>query len=148
MDEQLSLVAQLKAALGRASDQATAEEMLRSLQEWHDLYQVTAREIESLLSPLDRPVAAPKTQETPSVAMRTTSQPPIRGSYRGTVKWFNADKGYGFIALDGSSADVLVHFSAILTEGYRSLEEGQRGAFDIAHSETGAEAVDVQVIQS
>ena len=102
----------------------------------------------ALLSPLDRPVAAPKAQETPSVPMRTTSQPPIRGSYRGTVKWFDADKGLGIIALDGSSAEFFVHFSAILTEGYRSLEEGQRVAFDIAHSGAGVQAADVQVIQS
>ena len=49
---------------------------------------------------------------------------------QGTVKWFNADKGYGFIAVDGGR-DVFVHFSAIQMDGYRSLEEGQRVEFDI-----------------
>jgi hypothetical protein len=70
MDEQLSLITQLKAALGRASEQAAAEEVLRSLQRRHDLYQVSAREIESLLSPLDRQVPAPKAQEAPSTQSR------------------------------------------------------------------------------
>ena len=49
---------------------------------------------------------------------------------QGTVKWFNADKGYGFIAVDGGR-DVFVHHTAILMDGYRSLEEGQRVEFDI-----------------
>ncbi len=52
---------------------------------------------------------------------------------QGTVKWFNADKGYGFIAVDGGR-DVFVHFSAIQTDGYRTLEEGQRFEFDITQS--------------
>ena len=45
----------------------------------------------------------------------------------GTVKWFNAEKGFGFIAPDDGSADVFAHFSAISGNGYRSLEEGQKG---------------------
>ena len=49
---------------------------------------------------------------------------------QGTVKWFNAEKGYGFIAVDGGR-DVFVHFSAIQMDGYRSLEEGQRVEFEI-----------------
>ena len=44
----------------------------------------------------------------------------------GTVKWFNAEKGYGFITQDDGSADVFVHWSAILADGYKSLDEGQR----------------------
>ena len=55
---------------------------------------------------------------------------------QGTVKWFNADKGYGFIAVDGGR-DVFVHHSAILMDGYRSLEEGQRVEFDITQGERG-----------
>ena len=49
---------------------------------------------------------------------------------QGTVKWFNAEKGYGFIAQDGGGADVFVHYSAIESDGYRSLEEAQRVAED------------------
>ncbi len=49
----------------------------------------------------------------------------------GTVKWFNAQKGYGFITDDNGGADVFVHFSAIQTDGYKSLEEGQKVTFDV-----------------
>ncbi len=48
----------------------------------------------------------------------------------GTVKWFNAEKGYGFIADDNGGDDVFVHFSAILTEGYKTLSEGQKVTFE------------------
>ena len=55
---------------------------------------------------------------------------------QGTVKWFNADKGYGFIAVEGGQ-DVFVHFSAITGDGYRSLEEGQKVEFDITQARRG-----------
>jgi CspA family cold shock protein len=58
---------------------------------------------------------------------------------QGTVKWFNADKGYGFIAVDGGQ-DVFVHFSAIVGGGYRSLEEGQRVEFEITQGPKGKQA--------
>jgi Cold shock proteins len=58
---------------------------------------------------------------------------------QGTVKWFNPDKGYGFIAVDGGK-DVFVHFSAIQSDGYRTLEEGQRVEFEITQSDRGAQA--------
>ena len=50
--------------------------------------------------------------------------------YQGTVKWFNAEKGFGFISNDNGGEDVFVHFSAIQTSGYRQLEEGQKVTFD------------------
>jgi CspA family cold shock protein len=50
---------------------------------------------------------------------------------QGTVKWFNAEKGFGFISIDGGGADVFVHFSAIDGSGYRSLEENQRVEFEV-----------------
>jgi len=55
------------------------------------------------------------------------------------VKWFNAEKGYGFIAVDGGP-DVFVHYSAIQAEGYRSLEEGQRVEFDVTQGNKGPQA--------
>jgi CspA family cold shock protein len=64
---------------------------------------------------------------------------------QGTVKWFNPDKGYGFIAVDGGK-DVFVHFSAIQSDGYRSLEEGQRVEFEITQSDRGQQAEKVIVV--
>ena len=49
---------------------------------------------------------------------------------KGTVKWFNSEKGYGFIKNDDGSDDLFVHFSAIQADGYKTLEEGQRVSFD------------------
>jgi CspA family cold shock protein len=61
----------------------------------------------------------------------------------GTVKWFNAEKGFGFIAPEDGGADVFVHFSAITTSGYRSLEENQRVSFDITQGQKGPQASNV-----
>ena len=63
---------------------------------------------------------------------------------QGTVKWFNGDKGYGFIAVE-SGQDVFVHFSAI-KGGYRSLGEGQKVEFDITQGQKGPQAENVSVI--
>ena len=63
---------------------------------------------------------------------------------QGTVKWFNGDKGYGFIAVEGGP-DVFVHFSAITGGGYRSLEEGQKVEFDITQGQKGPQAENVRV---
>jgi CspA family cold shock protein len=59
---------------------------------------------------------------------------------QGTVKWFNAEKGFGFISVDGGGADVFVHHSAIQTNGYRTLEENQRVEFDIVQGAKGPQA--------
>ena len=64
---------------------------------------------------------------------------------QGTVKWFNAEKGYGFISREGG-ADVFVHFSAIEGSGYRSLEEGQAVEFEVGPGRKGEEARNVRVI--
>jgi cold shock protein len=63
----------------------------------------------------------------------------------GIVKWFNAEKGYGFIARDGAD-DVFVHYSAIQMPGYRTLEEGQRVKFDVGPGRKGEEAQNVQLV--
>jgi cold shock CspA family protein len=64
---------------------------------------------------------------------------------QGTVKWFNADKGFGFIEPDDGSPDVFVHFSAIAdTGGYRSLDEGQRVEFETSQGQRGPQAEDVR----
>jgi CspA family cold shock protein len=62
----------------------------------------------------------------------------------GTVKWFNAEKGYGFIAPDDGSQDVFAHYSAIQTSGYRSLEEGQKVEFDTAQGPKGLQAENIR----
>src|ERR671921_54797 len=58
---------------------------------------------------------------------------------QGTVKWFNAEKGFGFIAVDGGQ-DVFVHYSAIQMDGYKSLDEGQRVSFEVVQGEKGPQA--------
>jgi CspA family cold shock protein len=60
----------------------------------------------------------------------------------GTVKWFNAEKGFGFITVDGGE-DVFVHFSSIQSSGYKSLDEGQRVNFDIEKGQRGLQATNV-----
>lgn len=64
--------------------------------------------------------------------------------YQGTVKWFNASKGYGFISVEGGE-DVFVHFSAIQTEGYKTLDEGQKVTLEIEDGNRGKQAVNVQI---
>jgi CspA family cold shock protein len=64
----------------------------------------------------------------------------------GTVKFFNAEKGYGFISLEGGDKDVFVHYSNIQGNGYRTLEEGQKVEFDVAPGRKGDEAQNVRAI--
>ncbi|WP_350349037.1 cold-shock protein [Agromyces sp. G08B096] len=64
----------------------------------------------------------------------------------GTVKWFNADKGFGFITPDDGTSDVFAHFSAITTGGFRTLEENQRVEFDVEQSPKGLQAANIRVL--
>jgi len=64
----------------------------------------------------------------------------------GTVKWFNADKGYGFIAPDDGTADVFVHHSAIQADGFRSLEDNKRVGYTPGRGPKGPQAEDVRPI--
>lgn len=65
---------------------------------------------------------------------------------QGTVKWFNSEKGFGFIAPDEGGADVFAHYSAIESSGYRSLEENQRVEFEIGQGQKGPQAENVRAV--
>ncbi|GAA1857268.1 hypothetical protein GCM10009796_19170 [Microbacterium koreense] len=65
-------------------------------------------------------------------------------STQGTVKWFNSEKGFGFIAPDEGGADVFAHYTAIQAGGYRSLEENQRVEFEIAQGPKGLQAENIR----
>ena len=64
---------------------------------------------------------------------------------RGRVKWFNAEKGFGFIERDDGS-DIFVHYTAIVAEGFRTLTEGQEVSFDVVEGEKGLQASNVQLV--
>ncbi|KPJ63307.1 cold-shock protein [candidate division KD3-62 bacterium DG_56] len=64
----------------------------------------------------------------------------------GKVKWFNAQKGYGFISPDEGERDVFVHYSAISAAGFKTLEEGQSVQFDLVDGQKGPQAANVQIL--
>jgi CspA family cold shock protein len=61
----------------------------------------------------------------------------------GTVKWFNSEKGFGFIEQDGGGADVFAHYSNIATSGFRELQEGQKVSFDVTQGQKGPQAENI-----
>jgi CspA family cold shock protein len=65
---------------------------------------------------------------------------------QGTVKWFNGEKGFGFISQDSGEADVFVHFSAIQADGYKSLEDNAKVEFDVTQGPKGLQAENVQLV--
>jgi CspA family cold shock protein len=77
------------------------------------------------------------------VLKRTFREKPMA---QGSVKWFNGEKGFGFIAQDGGGADVFVHYSEIQGHGFKSLDEGQRVEFEIGQGQKGPQAQRVYAI--
>ncbi|SEG24687.1 cold-shock DNA-binding protein family [Thermomonospora echinospora] len=65
------------------------------------------------------------------------------GMATGTVKWFNAEKGFGFIEQDGGGADVFAHYSNIAAQGFRELQEGQKVSYDITQGQKGLQAENI-----
>ncbi|BBC68644.1 hypothetical protein MMRN_55400 [Mycobacterium marinum] len=77
---------------------------------------------------------------------RTQKKRKDREMPQGTVKWFNAEKGFGFIAPEDGSADVFVHYTEIQGSGFRTLEENQKVEFEIGHSPKGPQATGVRSV--
>lgn len=79
-------------------------------------------------------------------------EPPVEATGKstymaqGTVKWFNAEKGYGFIEVDGGGDDVFVHWKSIDSTGFRSLDENQRVEFEIVEGQKGKQAENVRAL--
>ncbi|SFR69664.1 cold-shock protein [Anaeromicropila populeti] len=65
---------------------------------------------------------------------------------KGTVKWFNEQKGFGFITDDNNGEDVFVHFSGIVANGFKSLQDGQKVSFELTRGDRGMQAVNVSVL--
>jgi CspA family cold shock protein len=66
---------------------------------------------------------------------------------RGTVKWFNGEKGYGFISREDGAGDVFVHYSAIEGSGFRNLDEGQAVEFEVTQGQKGPQAQNVRIVR-
>lgn len=64
----------------------------------------------------------------------------------GLVKWFNEDKGFGFLTQDNGGADVFVHFRAIVSDGFKTLKEGQKVSFEVEQGQKGLQAANVTVL--
>lgn len=67
---------------------------------------------------------------------------------RGSVKWFSAEKGYGFITPDDGTKDLFVHHSAIQADGFRTLNEGEKVEFEVTQGQKGPQAVNVRTVQA
>lgn len=67
---------------------------------------------------------------------------------KGTVKWFNNAKGYGFIGPDDGSKDLFVHYSAVQLQGYKSLHEGQKVEYEVVQGEKGPQAANVKLLDT
>ena len=87
------------------------------------------------------PVRQQIVADAPSIGLRRKGRETLVST--GTVKWFNAEKGFGFIAQDGGGADVFAHFSNIAADGYRELQEGQRVSFEVTQGQKGPQAVNI-----
>jgi CspA family cold shock protein len=95
-----------------------------------------------LLCAIERPVhAAGGRPRRQSAALSEVSGPVCP---EGTVKWFDNKKGFGFIEQDDSNEDVFVHYSALVMEGFKTLEEGDRVSFEVTRGEKGLRAANVQ----
>jgi cold shock protein len=82
--------------------------------------------------------------ERPPAQLMTPDKKEEESMAIGTVKWFNDAKGFGFITQDGGGDDLFCHHSAIQTEGFRSLQEGQKVEFDVARGPKGLQAQNVR----
>lgn len=87
----------------------------------------------------------PRTSQAPRISNTNKETEAMTERVRGTVKWFNSAKGYGFIERE-DGPDVFVHFTSLQAEGYRTLTEGQEVEFSIEDSPKGLQAVDVTII--
>ena len=92
-------------------------------------------------------IAAPKKADrSPRKATATSAPASVGGAGDGAVKFFNSGRGYGFITPDGGGKDLFVHFSVIVNDGFKTLDNGARVAYQVREGRNGAEAFDVRVV--